>query len=59
MRTETILRAIADLNKAAAALRGGNLDISAQIRLGSECAIASIQLQHELEQAVPEVKIAA
>lgn len=59
MRTETIIKAINLLDKAGHALRMGDLDITAQVRLASECTTIAFTLQHELEKAVPEVKIAA
>lgn len=57
MKTKTILKAIDVLKRVGAALRGGGLEISQQIALASECSSAEFYLQHELENAVPEVKI--
>lgn len=59
MQTKTILKAIEVLQKASNALASGSLDISEQIRLSSECTSSAFYLRHELEKAVPEVKIAA
>lgn len=56
MKTETILKAIDALRKARHALISGQLPISEQIALGSECFTAAWNLQYELVKDVPEVK---
>ena len=57
MNIKTILDAMSALDKAARALRCGDLDISAQVRLASECNTAEIELQLALQRDFPDVKI--
>lgn len=59
METKTILAAITALNKASDALNSGKLDIPGQIALATECFQAAWYLRHQLEQAIPQVALAA
>lgn len=55
MNAKHITQAIKALDKAASALRCGNLDIPSQIDLAGECNSAQFYLEHELEML--EIKI--
>ena len=57
MKTATILAAIDNLQAARSALMQGNLDVSAQVRLGGECSMSAILLRMELEQDCPTVPV--
>ena len=57
MKTETILSAIAALDRSRESLRCGMDSIPVQMRIADDCSKASARLQIELVHEVPDVKI--
>lgn len=56
MKTSTIIDAAANLDRAATALRLGNLSIAEQITLAGDLNGSAHKLRRELELDCPEVK---
>ncbi len=59
MKTEDLLKAIKSLRAACDVLRGRELSIREQVRLGGDCFSAAYDLEQALLKAHPETKVEA